>query len=115
MDSLCFQQNNEGQERMRHPGAQVRKECIAKNGLTVTEAARILHVDRQTLSNLLNGHSGMSPEMAVRLEKVFGTPAKDWMQRQLDYEYAQVMKRAAKIKVESLPPSAQKQQGRGSE
>ena len=85
---------------MRHPGAQVRKECIAKNRLTVTEAARILHVDRQTLSNLLNGHSGMSPEMAVRLEKFFGTPAKDWMQRQLDYDYAQVMKRAAKITVE---------------
>jgi addiction module HigA family antidote len=100
---------------MRHPGAQVRKECIVKNGLTVTEAARILHVDRQTLSNLLNGHSGMSPEMAVRLEKVFGTSAKDWMQRQLDYEYAQVMKRAAKIKVEPLPTSAPEQQGRGSE
>lgn len=90
---------------MRHPGTQVRKECIAKNGLTVTEAARILHVDRQTLSNLLNGHSGMSPEMAVRLEKVFGTPAKDWMQRQLDYDYAQVMKRAAKITVEPFTPA----------
>lgn len=100
---------------MKHPGTLVRKECIARHGLSVTHAARILHVDRQTLSNLLNGHSGMSPEMAVRLEKVFGTPAKDWMQRQLDYEYAQVMKRAAKIKVEQLPTSAQEQQGRGSE
>ena len=96
---------------MRHPGTQVRKECIAKNGLTVTEAARILHVDRQTLSNLLNGHSGMSPEMAVRLEKVFGTPAKDWMQRQLDYDYAQVMKRAAKITVEPFTPADEQQQG----
>ncbi|MCL1629502.1 HigA family addiction module antitoxin [Roseibaca sp. V10] len=96
---------------MRHPGAQVRKECIAKNGLTVTKAARILHVDRQTLSNLLNGHSGMSPEMAVRLEKVFGTPAKDWMQRQLDYDYAQVMKRAAKITVEPFTPADEQQQG----
>ena len=100
---------------MKHPGIQVRKDCIARNRLTVTEAARILHVDRQTLSNLLNGHSGMSPEMAVRLEKVFGTPVKDWMQRQLDYEYDQVMKRAAKIKVEPLLTSAQEQQGRGSE
>lgn len=113
MDSLCFQQNNEGQERMRHPGTQVRKECIAKNGLTVTEAARILHVDRQTLSNLLNGHSGMSPEMAVRLEKVFGTPAKDWMQHQLDYDYAQVMKRAAKITVEPFMTAEEQQEGRG--
>jgi hypothetical protein len=47
---------------MRHPGAEVRKECITKNGLSVTKAARILHVDRQTLSNLLNGRSGMSPK-----------------------------------------------------
>ena len=98
---------------MRHPGTQVRKECIAKNGLTITEAARILHVDRQTLSNLLNGHSGMSPEMAVRLEKAFGTPARDWMERQLDYEYAQVMKRAAKIRVEPFAPPQQDQEGQG--
>jgi addiction module HigA family antidote len=98
---------------VKHPGIQVRKDCIARNRLTVTEAARILHVDRQTLSNLLNGHSGMSPEMAVRLEKVFGTPAKDWMQRQLDYEYAQVMKRVAKITVEPFTPADEQQQQEG--
>jgi len=98
---------------MTHPGIMVREQCIEKNGLTVTEAARILCVDRQTLSNLLNARSGMSPEMAVRLEKVFGTSAKDWMQRQLDYEYAQVMKRAKKIKVEPFAPPNQTQQGRG--
>jgi addiction module HigA family antidote len=98
---------------MTHPGIMVREQCIEKNGLTVTEAARILCVDRQTLSNLLNAHSGMSPEMAVRLEKVFGTPARDWMQRQLDYEYAQVMKRAKKIKVEPFAATKEQQEGRG--
>lgn len=98
---------------MRHPGAEVRKACIAKNGLSVTDAARILHVDRRTLSNLLNGRSGVSAEMAVRLEKVFGIPAKDWMQRQLDYDYAQVMKRAAKITVEPFTPADEQQQQKG--
>ena len=67
-----------------HPGTLVRDECITANGLTVTEAARILGVDRQTLSNLLNARAGISPEMAVRLEKAFGTSAKGWMERQLE-------------------------------
>jgi len=86
---------------------------LQKNGLTVTEAARILRVDRQTLSNLLNARSGMSPEMAVRLEKVFGTPARIWMERQLEYEYAQVMKRAKRIKVEPFASPEKTKQGRG--
>ncbi|APZ55379.1 HigA family addiction module antitoxin [Salipiger abyssi] len=99
---------------MKHPGIEVRKACLAKNDLSVTEAARILRVDRRTLSNLLNGRSGVSAEMAVRLEKVFGIPAKDWMQRQLDYDYAQVMKRAAKITVEPFTPAEEQQEeGRG--
>ena len=83
-----------------HPGTLVRDECITANGLTVTEAARILGVDRQTLSNLLNARAGISPEMAVRLEKAFGTSAKGWMERQLEYEYAEVMRRADEISVE---------------
>ncbi len=49
-----------------HPGTTIRRDCIEKNGLNVTDAARILGVDRQTLSNLLNARSGISPEMAVR-------------------------------------------------
>ena len=85
---------------MTHPGIQVRDRCITPNGLTVTEAARILGVDRQTLSNLLNARAGISPEMAVRLEKAFGTSAKGWMERQLEYEYAEVMRRADEISVE---------------
>lgn len=59
-----------------HPGTAIRRDCVEKNGLSVTDAARILGVDRQTLSNLLNARSGISPEMAVRLEKAFGTSAR---------------------------------------
>ena len=83
-----------------HPGSAIRQECLEKHGLSVTEAARVLGVDRQTLSNLLNARSGISPEMAVRLEKAFGTSAREWLLRQLNYELAEVMRRAGKIKVE---------------
>ena len=93
---------------MTHPGIQVRDRCITPNGLTVTEAARILGVDRQTLSNLLNARAGISPEMAVRLEKAFGTSAKGWMERQLEYEYAEVMRRADEISVEPFSGKAKR-------
>jgi addiction module HigA family antidote len=89
-----------------HPGTAVRQNCVEKNGLSVTDAARILGVDRQTLSNLLNARAGISPEMAVRLEKAFGTPAREWLLRQLDYELAEVMRRAKKIKVEPFHAAA---------
>lgn len=88
-----------------HPGMTVRQDCLEKNGLSVTDAARVLCVDRQTLSNLLNARSGISPEMAVRLEKAFGTSAREWLMRQLDYELAEVMRRAKKIKVEPFRAS----------
>lgn len=83
-----------------HPGTAVRQNCLEKNGLSVADAARILGVDRQTLSNLLNARSGISPEMAVRLEKAFGTPAREWLVRQLDYELTEVRRRTNKINVE---------------
>lgn len=88
-----------------HPGTLVRLECLEKYGLTVTDAARILGVDRQTLSNLLNGRSGVSPEMSIRLEKAFGTPAREWLTRQLDHDLAAVMRRAGEIKVKAFIPT----------
>ena len=94
---------NTNQQAM-HPGAAVRH-CIEQNGLSVTDAAQILGVDRQTLSNLLNARSGISPEMAVRLEKAFGTSAREWLLRQLDYELVEIMRRANKIKVEPFRAS----------
>ena len=89
-----------------HPGTTVRQDCLERNGLSVTDAARVLGIDRQTLSNLLNARSGISPEMAVRLEKAFGTPAREWLMRQLEHELAEVMLRANKIKVEPFRPTA---------
>ena len=73
----------------------------------MTDAARVLGVDRQTLSNLLNAKSGISPEMAIRLEKAFGTPAREWLLCQLDYELAEAMRRTKKIKVEPFHAKSQ--------
>ena len=88
-----------------YPGKTVRQDCLEKNGLSVTDAARVLGVDRQTLSNLLNAKSGISPEMAVRLEKAFGTPAREWLVLQLEYELAEIMRRVEKINVEPFRAS----------
>jgi addiction module HigA family antidote len=94
-----------------HPGTTIRQDCLERNGLSVTDAARILGVDRQTLSNLLNAKSGISPEMAVRLEKAFGTPARDWLVKQLDFELTEVMRRADEIEVQPFHPSADRRRG----
>lgn len=94
-----------------HPGTTVRRDCLEKHGLSVTDAARILGVDRQTLSNLLNARSGISPEMAVRLEKAFGTPAREWLIRQLDYELDEVMRRASEIEVGPFHAPANEKRG----
>lgn len=83
-----------------HPGSVVRQECLEKHGLSVTDAARVLGVDRQTLSNLLNARSGISPEMAIRLEKAFGMPAREWLMRQLDHELAEAMHKVDGINVQ---------------
>src|SRR3546814_2900885 len=55
-----------------HPGLSVRQDCLEPLGLSVTEAARQLGVSRKQLSDLVNGHAGISPEMAIRLDKAFG-------------------------------------------
>ncbi len=72
-----------------HPGQSVKVACLEPNDLTVTEGAKILDVKRQTLNNLVNGKSGVSPEMAIRLEKAFGGTARVWLAMQADYELAQ--------------------------
>jgi addiction module HigA family antidote len=62
-----------------HPGLSVRHDCIEPLGLTITEAAEALGVTRQTLSNLVNGKSGISADVAIRLDKVFGGGAETWL------------------------------------
>jgi addiction module HigA family antidote len=85
-----------------HPGESVRYDCIEALGLTVTEAARLLGVTRQALNNLLNGKSGISAEMAVRLDKAFGGNAETWLRMQVAYDLAQVRKREDRIKVKRI-------------
>jgi antitoxin HigA-1 len=83
-----------------HPGETVRYDCLEPLGLSVTEGAKILGVTRQALNNLVNGKSGISPEMAIRLHKAFGGSAAVWLGIQMDYDLAQAMKRERSIKGE---------------
>jgi antitoxin HigA-1 len=90
--------------RVRHPGFWVRRDCLAALGLSVTEAASVLGVTRQALNNLVNGKSGISPAMAIRLHKAFGHGAETWLRRQLDYDLALARKDASKIAVRRVGP-----------
>ena len=69
-----------------HPGEIIKEFCIEPLGLTVTKAAESLGVTRKTFSMLLNGRSGVSPEMALRLSKVFGRTPEGWLRLQLQYD-----------------------------
>ena len=69
-----------------HPGEIIREFCIEPLNLSVTEAADALGVTRKTLSTLLNGRSGISPEMALRLAKVFGRTPEGWLRLQLQFD-----------------------------
>jgi antitoxin HigA-1 len=89
-----------------HPGDLVRYDCLDPLGLSVTEGARVLGVTRQALNNLVNRKSGISPEMAIRLEKAFGGRASIWLGIQMDYDLAQAMKRAGSIKVKRVREAA---------
>jgi antitoxin HigA-1 len=73
-----------------HPGGFVMLECIKPLGLTITQAAEALGVSRKTLSELVNEKCGITPEMAVRLSKVFGGSAETWLMQQAQYDLAQV-------------------------
>ena len=83
-----------------HPGEVIRELCLKPAGLSVTQAAEGLGVTRKALSELLNGHSGISPEMAVRLSKAFGGSAESWLTQQMQYDLAKVQGRARAIKVQ---------------
>jgi antitoxin HigA-1 len=82
-----------------HPGEIVREECLRPLGLTVTAAADALGITRKALSDLLNGHTGVSPDMAIRLEKVFGSTADTWLRMQMQRDLWEARQRTDKIKV----------------
>jgi addiction module HigA family antidote len=85
-----------------HPGRIVRQECLEPLGLTVTEAAKVLGITRQALNNLVNLKAGISPEMAIRLSKAFGSNPEVWLGMQMTYDLAQLEKDANKIKVKRV-------------
>jgi antitoxin HigA-1 len=88
-----------------HPGEIIKHDCLEPLGLSVTDAAKVLGVGRPTFSKLLNGRGGISPEMAVRLSKAFGSTAEFWLRLQIQYDLAQVQKKADTIKVERYQPA----------
>ena len=77
---------NMGMYNPPHPGEIIREFCIEPLGLTVTAAAKAVGVTRKTFSALLNGHSGISPEMALRLSTVFGRTPEGWLKLQMQYD-----------------------------
>ena len=87
-----------------HPGEIIREECLEPLGLTVTEAAAGLGVSRKALSELLNGRAGVSPEMAIRLEKAFGSTAETWLRMQLHFDLWKAQQREAEITVVRFEP-----------
>ena len=89
-----------------HPGRIVRQECLEPLGLSVTAAAKALGVSRVALSELVNERRGISPEMAIRLSKAFGSSPEVWAGLQLDHGMAQAMREADSIRVERVAQPA---------
>src|ERR1700751_1769172 len=90
-----------------HPGEIIRLTCLGPLELSVTDAAKGLGVTRKALSELLNGHAGVSPEMAIRLEKAFGSTAETWLRMQLAYDLWHAEQRTGDLRVtrSRAPPS----------
>ncbi len=82
-----------------HPGEVIRELCIEPLDLSVTAAAKGLGVSRKALSELLNGRTGISTEMAIRLSKAFGGSPESWLQQQMQYDLWKNRGRARKIRV----------------
>ncbi|MCM2284138.1 MAG: HigA family addiction module antitoxin [Desulfobacula sp.] len=85
-----------------HPGEVIRELCLEPLGLTVTEAAKGLGISRKTLSAILNGRFGISPEMAIRLSKGFGGSAESWLIQQIQYDLWQALQKESEIKVKTF-------------
>ncbi len=82
-----------------HPGNSIKEACLDASGLNVTAGAAVLGVARHTLSRVINGQAGISPEMAIRLEMAGWSNADHWLRLQAAYDLAQARKRQGKIKV----------------
>ena len=85
-----------------HPGEVLKELCLEPLHLTVTDAAEALGVSRKTLSSILNGRSGVSPEMAIRLGKAFNTSAESWLNQQMQYDLWIAEKNLEGLEIERL-------------
>lgn len=85
-----------------HPGEIIKELCLEPLGLTVTRAAEALGISRKTLSAILNGRAGISPEMAIRLSMAFDTSAESWLNQQTQYDLWLARQNQQAIKVERL-------------
>ena len=85
-----------------HPGEIIKELCLEPLGLTVTRAAKALGVSRKTLSAILNGRAGISPEMAIRLSMAFDTSAESWLNQQVQYDLWLARQNQPSFKVERL-------------
>ncbi len=88
-----------------HPGEIVKHDCLKALGLSVTEGAEALGVTRPTLSRLINGKASVSPEMALRLSKAFGSRPEVWLKMQMAYDMVELQKKSKSIKVKRLHAS----------
>ena len=89
-----------------HPGKVVRVSCLEPLGLSVTDAAKVLGVSRQALSNVVNCRARISGDMAVRLAKAFGSTTETWIRLQAAYDVARAQAREDKIEVARYDPGA---------
>jgi addiction module HigA family antidote len=85
-----------------HPGEVLRELCLEPLGISVTRAAEALGVSRKTLSAILNGRAGISPEMALRLSKALGTSPESWLNQQMLYDLWVTEQQVGKLDVEKL-------------
>ena len=85
-----------------HPGEVLKELCLEPLGLTVTDAAKALGVSRKTLSMVVNGRAGISPEMTIRLSIAFDTSAESWLNQQIQFDLWQAEQHRSELKVERL-------------
>ena len=85
-----------------HPGEIIKELCLEPLNITITEAAEALGVSRKTLSSILNGRAGISPEMAVRLSIAFGTSSESWLNQQTQYDLWLAEQGRGKLRVKKL-------------
>jgi len=85
-----------------HPGEMIKELCLEPLGLSVSEAAKTLGVSRKTLSSIVNGHTGISPEMAIRLSIAFDTIPESWLNQQVQYDLRQAERRRGELRVKRL-------------